>query len=240
LLNNIKSFIKRFKDSIYNGSINPDDEQERLGVIFRSLILHLHPPTINSKVLKFKHTFGLGGMAIILISMQFFTGLLLRFYYKPFPGQAYDSIINLQSNILFGPLIRNLHYWSAVFLIIISVLHLLRVFFSGAYFGKRQFNWVLGIILLLIIIFSNFTGYLLPWDQLSFGAVTVSSSMLDYLPLIGTYIKELIIGGSEIGSATLLIFYNLHTGILPILLIFIMAFHFWRVRKAGGGNYSGK
>ncbi|MDX1701534.1 MAG: cytochrome b N-terminal domain-containing protein, partial [Melioribacteraceae bacterium] len=165
---------------------------------------------------------------------QFITGLLLRFYYEPFAGRAYDSIINLQSNVFFGQLIRNLHYWAAVFLIVITLLHLLRVFFSGAFHGKRQFNWVLGIILLLLVLFSNFTGYLLPWDQLSYWAVTVSTSMLDYFPLIGVLIKGLLIGGDEIGTSTLIIFYNLHTGILPILIIFIMAFHFWRVRKAGG------
>ena len=234
MLKNIKRILIRFKDSIYSGSINPKGKQERLNLIFRSLVLHLHPPLINKKVLKFNHTFGLGGMAIILICMQFITGLLLRFYYEPFAGKAYDSILSLQSNVFFGQFIRNLHYWAAVFLIVITILHLLRVFFSGAFHGKRQFNWVLGVILLHLVLFSNFTGYLLPWDQLSYWAVTVSTSMLDYFPLIGGFIKGLLIGGDEIGTPTLIIFYNLHTGILPILMILIMAFHFWRVRKSGG------
>jgi quinol-cytochrome oxidoreductase complex cytochrome b subunit len=234
LLKNIKRILQRFKDSIYTGSLNPKDKQERLNLIFRSLVLHLHPPLINSKVVNFNHTFGLGGMAIVLICMQFITGLLLRFYYEPFAGKAYDSIISLQSDLFFGQLIRNLHYWAAVFLVIITILHLLRVFFSGAFQGKRQFNWVLGVILLLLVIFSNFTGYLLPWDQLSYWAVTVSTSMLDYLPLVGSFIKGLMIGGDEIGTPTIIIFYNFHTGILPILIIIVMAFHFWRVRKAGG------
>ena len=234
LITKKKNIFIRLKDSIYQGSINPKDENQRLKLIFNSLVLHLHPPTIDKRVIKFSHTFGLGGMAVILICLQFITGLLLRFFYEPFPGRAYESIVYLQNNVLFGQLIRNIHYWSAVFLIIITVLHLLRVYFTGAFHGKRQFNWVLGILLLIVIILSNFTGYLLPWDQLSYWAVTVSTSMLEYIPLVGTIIREMLIGGSEIGNATLLIFYNFHTGILPILLIIIMAFHFWRVRKAGG------
>jgi len=231
---NKENIFIRIKKSIYQNSINPKNEQDRIRLIVNSLILHLHPPTINEKVISFSHTFGLGGMAIVLICLQFITGLLLRFFYEPFPGRAYDSIMYLQDNVLFGQLIRNIHYWSAVFLIIISFLHLLRVLFTGAYHGKRQFNWVLGIVLFLIIIFSNFTGYLLPWDQLSYWALTVSTSMLEYIPLIGRILREVLIGGIEIGQATLLIFYNFHTGIFPILIILLMAFHFWRVRKAGG------
>ena len=230
----INKIFQRFKNSIYQGSLNPPSEQDRIRLVLKSLILHLHPPTISEKVIKFNHTFGLGGMVVVLICIQFITGLLLRFTYEPFPGLAYDSILHLQSNILFGQLIRNLHHWSAVFLIIITLLHLLRVFFTGAFHDKRQFNWVLGIILFLIIVFSNFTGYLLPWDQLSYWAVTVSTSILEYVPFIGTFLMEMVLAGKEVGSSTLLVFYNLHTGIFPILLILIMAFHFWRVRKAGG------
>ncbi|KAA3653184.1 MAG: hypothetical protein DWQ10_18635, partial [Calditrichaeota bacterium] len=228
------NIFRRLKNSIYQGSLNPKEEHQRFNLIFKSLILHLHPPTINKNVIKFNHTFGLGGMAVVLICLQFITGMLLRFFYEPFPGGAYESIVHLQNNVLFGQLIRNIHYWSAVFLILITFLHLLRVFFSSAFHGKRQFNWVLGIVLLLLIIASNFTGYLLPWDQLSYWAVTVSTSMLDYLPVAGGFIKELLLGGNEIGKATLLIFYTFHTGILPLLLIVVLAFHFWRVRKAGG------
>jgi len=234
MIKTIINIFKRFKKSIYEGELNPQEEQNRLNIIFRSLVLHLHPPKVNEKVLKFNHTFGLGGMAVVLICLQFLTGILLRFYYEPFPGRAYDSIINLQNNILFGQLLRNIHYWSAIFLLVITSFHLLRVFFTGAFHGKRQFNWVIGIVLFVIIVFSNFTGYLLPWDQLSYWAVTVSTSMLEYVPLIGDTLREIVIGGNEIGNSTILIFYNFHTAILPVALILIMAFHFWRVRKAGG------
>lgn len=229
-----QNIFKKIKKSIFEWELSPKEEHKRLGLIVRSLILHLHPPKINKKVLKFTHTFGLGGMAIVLICVQYFTGLLLRFFYVPSPGRAYDSIISLQNDVLFGQLIRNLHHWSAVILLIITFLHFLRVFFTSAFHGKRQFNWVIGLSLLIIIIFSNFTGYLLPWDQLSYWAVTVSTNMLEYIPLFGNTLKEILIGGKEIGETTLLIFYNFHTGILPIALMLIMAFHFWRVRKAGG------
>ncbi len=101
-----ENIFKRFKNSIYSESINPSEEDKRINLIFRNLVLHLHPPKINSKVLKFNHTFGLGGMAVVLICMQFFTGLLLRFFYEPFPGRAYDSILHLQNNVLFGQLVK--------------------------------------------------------------------------------------------------------------------------------------
>lgn len=229
-----QNIFNKIKKSIFEWELNPKEEHKRLGLILRSLILHLHPPKLNEKVLKFTHTFGLGGMAIVLICIQFFTGLLLRFFYVPSPERAYDSIISLQNDVLFGQLIRNIHHWSAVLLIIVTFLHFLRVFFTSAFHGKRQFNWVIGLSLFILIIFLNFTGYLLPWDQLSYWAVTVSTNMLEYVPFFGNTIKEILIGGKEIGGTTLLIFYNFHTGILPISLMLIMAFHFWRVRKAGG------
>jgi len=173
-------------------------------------------------------------MALLLFLLQAFTGILLRFVYEPFPGRAYDSIVYFQDNILFGQLVRNIHHWSGTFLVIIVFLHMLRVFLTGAYTKQRSFNWVLGLFLLIFVVFSNFTGYLLPWDQLSYWAITVSTNMLHYIPLIGTDIMEMVRGGKEVGASTLLIFYNLHTGIFPLILITIMAFHFWRVRKAGG------
>lgn len=226
--------FRRFKYSIYKGPINPREDKSRIRLAINSLVLHLHPSRIDENVLRFNHTFGLGGMAIVLICLLFFTGLLLRFNYVPFPGKAYESILSMQQNNMFGQLIRNIHYWSGMLLVIVSFLHLFRVFFTGAFHNKRQFNWVIGIALLLLVIFSNFTGYLLPWDQLSYWAVTVATSMLEYVPLIGTTLTELARGGIDVNESTLLIFYNLHTGVFPILIILIMAFHFWRVRKAGG------
>ena len=189
---------------------------------------------IPERSLKLSVTWGLGGMAALLIVIQALTGILLRFVYQPFPGKAYDSIVYMKNEIFFGDLIRNIHHWSATFLVLIVFLHFLRVYLTGAYHGRRQFNWVLGIFLLIFVVFSNFTGYLLPWDQLSFWAITVSTSMLSYIPLIGDSLVEMVRGGTEVGASTLLIFYNFHTSILPILIVLTMGFHFWRVRKAGG------
>ncbi len=198
------------------------------------ILLHLHPPTLNEKALSFNRTFGLGGMAALLIVIQFITGIMLRLYYEPFPQRAYDSIIFLQDHVLFGQLIRNIHHWCGVFLVIITFLHLLRVFFTGGYQSTRKVNWIIGLILFILIIGSNFTGYLLPWDQLAYWAVTVGTSLLEYIPFIGTVLKQLMIAGDEINSQTLLIFYNFHTAVFPILILLLMAYHFWRVRKAGG------
>ena len=200
----------------------------------KSLIFHLHPQKVKLGTLKFSRTFGLGGMAIVLIILQLITGILLRFHYEPLPGKAFESIITINNYILFGSFIRNIHHWSAVFLVIVSFLHLLRVFFTAAFYKPRQINWLIGIGLLFLVVLANFTGYLLPWDQLSYWAITVSTGILKYIPLIGDSLYQLIIMGNEVSGETLLFFYNLHTSLIPILLIFFMLFHFWRVRKAGG------
>jgi quinol-cytochrome oxidoreductase complex cytochrome b subunit len=201
---------------------------------FTNIFLHLHPAAVRREAIAFNRTFGLGGMAALLIVIQFITGIMLRFYYEPFPGLAYDSILLLQNNVLFGRLIRNIHHWSGVFLVIITFLHLLRVFLTGAYQKPREINWIIGLLLFALIIFSNFTGYLLPWDQLAYWAITVSTSILQYIPLFGNSLREIVLAGTEVNADTLLVFYNLHSSVLPILILLLMAYHFWRVRKAGG------
>jgi len=201
---------------------------------FAGILLHLHPKYINEEALSFTRTFGLGGMAALLIVIQFITGIMLRFYYEPFPQKAYDSILILQNNVLFGQLIRNIHHWCGVFLVLITFLHLLRVFFTGGFQSSRKINWLIGLILFVFVIASNFTGYLLPWDQLAYWAVTVGTSLLNYIPFIGGAVRKVLIGGDEVNANTLLIFFNFHTAVLPILILLLMAYHFWRVRKAGG------
>lgn len=201
---------------------------------FSGILLHLHPPSIRKDAIAFNRTFGLGGMVALLIVILFITGILLRFYYEPFPHKAYDSILHLQNNVLFGQLIRNIHHWCGVFLVIITFLHLLRVFFTGGFQSSRKINWLIGLLLFVLIIFSNFTGYLLPWDQLAYWAVTVGTSLLNYFPVVGNSLREFILSGDEVNANTLLIFYNFHTAVFPILILLLMAYHFWRVRKAGG------
>ncbi|MBK8883774.1 MAG: cytochrome b N-terminal domain-containing protein [Bacteroidales bacterium] len=205
-----------------------------------NLILHLHPGKVRISTLDFKLTFGLGGMAALLVVIQVFTGLLLKFHYIPSPEGAYNSVLNINDGLLFGKLAHNIHHWSAILLLWITFLHLLRVFFTGAYRKPRHATWIFGMLLLVLVILSNFTGYLLPWDQLSYWAVTICTSLLQYIPLIGSPIKEALLGGNEIGSVTLSNFFNLHTGIIPLLMIVMMGYHFWRIRKAGGVIVSDK
>ncbi len=199
-----------------------------------NLILHLHPRKVKSGTLRFTLTFGLGGMAALLVVIQVFTGLLLKFHYVPSPDGAYNSVLYINENLLFGKLAHNIHHWSAILILWITFLHMLRVVFTGAYRKPRHGTWILGIILLILVVLSNFTGYLLPWDQLSYWAVTVATSLLQYIPVIGDGIREILLGGQEVGSATLTNFFNLHTGVIPLLIIVLMCFHFWRIRRAGG------
>jgi quinol-cytochrome oxidoreductase complex cytochrome b subunit len=200
----------------------------------RNILSHIHPARVDEASLRFTRTFGLGGMAALLIVIQIITGILLRFYYTPSPGEAYDSITFLKNQVLFGGFIRNIHYWSGVFMLLIAFLHFLRVFLTGAYRDIRKSNWMFGLFLLLLVVFLNFTGYLLPWDQLAYWAITVSTNIIGYLPLVGNSIRTAIIGGKELNAVTLQTFYTFHTAVLPILLVVLAMYHFWRVRKAGG------
>jgi len=189
---------------------------------------------VQERTLRFTLTWGLGGMAVVLVFMLMGTGLLLKFAYEPFPGRAYDSILRLQNEVLFGQLIRNIHHWSANLLLLVVFLHFLRVFFTGAFHPPRQFNWIFGLSLFVTVLLSNFTGYLLPWDQLAYWAITICTGMLEYMPFIGEALQRWLRSGSEIGPATLSNFYAIHTAILPVCIMILMMFHFWRVRKAGG------
>jgi quinol-cytochrome oxidoreductase complex cytochrome b subunit len=198
------------------------------------LILHLHPRKVRASTLRFTLTFGLGGMAALLLVIQVVTGLLLKFHYEPSPEHAYNSILNLQESLLFGKMLRSIHHWSAIAFVWIVFLHMLRVAFTGAYRPPRDVTWITGLVLFILVVLSNFTGYLLPWDQLSYWAVTVGTSLLSYVPLAGEPIRKALLGGAEVGQPTLTNFFNLHTGIIPLLMIVLMAWHFWRIRRAGG------
>jgi quinol-cytochrome oxidoreductase complex cytochrome b subunit len=158
----------------------------------------------------------------------------LKFAYIPTPVSAYESVQWIVVGMPFGRLIRNLHYWGSHLLVAVAVLHMLRVFFTGAFQPPRQLNWIIGLCLLACVLLANFTGYLLPWDQLAYWAVTVSTGMLDYVPIIGGPLQAWIRDGSQLGPTTLQMFYSVHTAVVPAMLIGLMAFHFWRVRKAKG------
>jgi len=228
------NLFQRVRYSIFSGTLKNSTYHERYRSFFNSLILHFRPRSVQRRTLRFTLTWGLGGMAVVLVCMLFATGLMLKFIYQPVPDRAYESIIHLQNNVLFGPLIRSAHHWSANILLIIVFLHFLRVFFTGAFCPPRQFNWIIGLAMLLAVLTSNITGYLLPWDQLAFWAITICTGMLEYIPGIGEWLQMLIRGGDEIGPATLSVFFAIHTAVIPACLLFLMPWHFWRVRKAGG------
>jgi len=228
------NFFQRIWYSIFPGTRQGRIDRERYRQLFNGLLLHFRPRLVPERTLEFRLTWGLGGMALVLVGILFLTGLMLKFAYQPVPDRAYESIIRLQTVVYFGQLIRNIHHWSGNALLLVVFLHFLRVFFSGAFHSGRQFNWILGLVMLLLTLASNFTGYLLPWDQLAFWAITICTGMLDYIPGIGIGLQTLIRGGADIGSATLSIFFAIHTAIIPAGLIILMPFHFWRVRKARG------
>ncbi|MCF8374172.1 MAG: cytochrome b N-terminal domain-containing protein [Bacteroidales bacterium] len=206
----------------------------------RAFLLHLHPKQVDERAIKFTRTFGLGGINALLFVILAVSGLLLRFAYIPSQVGAYDSILALQNNVSFGSLLRNLHHWSAMLMVVTAFLHLLRVFYSISIFQERRKNWFFGLGLMLLVLFSNFTGYLLPWDQLSYWAVTIMTNMLEYFPVIGQPLANLFRGGDSVNEQTLLNFFTLHTGLLPLLFVVFSILHIWQVRKAKGVTVSDK
>jgi quinol-cytochrome oxidoreductase complex cytochrome b subunit len=220
--------------SVFPRPIVPRTERDRRKTILDFFVLHMRPVRVRKSTLAYTHTFGLGGSSLVLIMMMIGTGVLLMLGYEPSPERAYQSVVALGEETVFGGLVRNIHHWSANLLVAVVLLHMLRVLFTGGFHGPRRFNWVIGLALFAAILASNFTGYLLPWDQLAYWAVTICTGMLGYVPGIGGWLQGVARGGEEIGSATLVIFYTFHTTLLPVGLVLLMGFHFWRVRKAGG------
>ncbi|WP_075601619.1 cytochrome b N-terminal domain-containing protein [Saccharicrinis aurantiacus] len=199
-----------------------------------NFLLHLHPIKIDARAVKFTRTFGLGGITALLFIILCVTGMVLRFSYVPSVAGAYDSILALERETIFGHFLRNLHHWSAKLMIIVSFLHMVRVIYSMAIFKKRAENWIYGLVMMFFVVAASFTGYLLPWDQLAFWAVTVVTQIIEYIPFIGVPLADMVRGSSTVDEQTLLNFYTLHTGILPLLFIVLMSMHFWLIRKAGG------
>lgn len=223
--------LQRVKESFQRESVPLTDDRGRMRAVMDNLVLHLHPSKVAVRTLKFTYTWGLGGLAILMVMILAITGVMLMFVYTPTPQTAYNDILTLQTQVWYGQLIRNLHHWSGNLMVIVVFLHLLRVFFTGGFRTPREFNWVLGLVSFLLVIGANFTGYLLPWDQLAFWAVTVGASLLSYIPFIGDGLSRFILGGTEVSGATLTNFYGLHIAIIPLLLMGIASFHIWRVRK---------
>ena len=212
----------------------PSTDLERASTSFTNFFLHIHPVKVHRNTLRPAYTLGLGLISLFLFFILVATGILLMFYYVPSTTQAYDRMLDLRGTVAFGIFLRNMHRWSAHAMVAVVFLHMCRVFFTGAYKKPREFNWVLGVLLFLLTLFMSFTGYLLPWDQLAFWAITVGTSIAGYAPLIGKEMQFVLLGDTTVGQEALLRFYVLHVAVLPSVLVLFIAIHFWRIRKDGG------
>ena len=209
----------------------PRTDKDRAAAMISSFFLHVHSAKVKPHSLRASYTLGLGLLSFYLLMVLVVTGVALMLYYTPSPADAYRSMKDLGFVVTFGPVLRNMHRWAAHAMVIAVFLHMCRVFFTGAYKAPRQFNWVVGVSLLLLTLGLSFTGYLLPWDQLAFWAITVGSNIAGYAPWLGDDLKYLLLGGTIIGPGALLRFYVLHCVILPGAAMTLVAVHFFRVRK---------
>lgn len=212
----------------------PRTDKDRAASMISSFFLHIHPAKVRRHTLKFSYSLGLGLISLYLFLVLVVTGVALMLYYTPQPTEAYRSMKDLQFVVTFGMVLRNMHRWAAHGMVLVVFLHMCRVFFTGAYKPPRQFNWAIGVVLLIFTLGLSFTGYLLPWDQLAFWAITVGTNIAGYAPGIGAPLKYLLLGGTSIGAGTLLRFYVLHCFILPMAAVLLLAVHIWRIRKDGG------
>ena len=162
-----------------------DSPRNRSYVIMNSVLYHLHPVKVKRHAVKVSYTLCLGGLSFFLFILLTVTGIFLMFFYRPTAAQAWDDIYALQTSVTFGLLVRNMHRWGAHLMVLSVFLHMARVFYHGAYKAPREFNWVIGVILLTLTLLLSFTGYLLPWDQLALWAVTVGTNMMGYTPVFG-------------------------------------------------------
>ncbi len=233
--------------SIFRHKHDDTPRNRALGVL-SNVFLHLHPAKINRDAVRYSYTWGMGGITFYLFIVLTLTGVLLMFYYHPSKVQAFRDVLYLEHDVPFGKLLRNMHRWAAHLMVIAVELHMFRVFLTGSYKKPREFNWNVGVILLVLTLLLSFTGYLLPDDQLGFWAVTVGTNMARATPLLGhegpfgaqlgmtpyNDVRFGLLGGSIVDANALLRSYIWHCIGIPIIASIFMTLHFWRVRKDGG------
>jgi len=202
--------------------------------IFGNLFLHWLPVKVRERSLRVRAGYYLGSLSLLVFITLVATGLLLMFYYHPAAPTAYRDMKDLRFVVSNGVFVRNMHRVGAHLMVLLVFLHMTHVFYRGGYKPPREFNWVVGIVLLLLTLFLSYTGYLLPWDQLAFWAVTVGSNIISAAPVVGNEVRFVALGGHVVGENTLLRFYVLHVVILPLLAFLFIGVHFWRLRKDGG------
>jgi quinol-cytochrome oxidoreductase complex cytochrome b subunit len=212
----------------------PESNLERSQAMVSSFLLHVQPAKVHRHSIRASYSLGLGLISLYLLFILIGTGVLLMFYYVPSTTQAYDVMKDLQFVVSAGLVVRNMHRWAAHLMVLFVMLHLCRVFYTGAYKRPREFNWIVGVSLFLMTLGLSFTGYLLPWDQLAFWGVSVGTNMAKEAPLVGEKIRFLLLGGNVVSENALLRFYVLHCVVLPVALLLFLSVHIWRVRKDGG------
>lgn len=229
----MKTFLARVYASLFRVGW-PRDDRSALRAMVSSIVLHVHAPKVRPATLRFRATWAMGFVSMVMLLMLTGTGIYLMFYYYPHPDVAYRSMKDLAFVVPFGKVTRNLHRWAAHAMVVTVTVHMLRVFLTGGYKPPREANWVAGVGLWVITLALSFTGYLLPWDQLAFWAVTVGTNMIGSVPVGGDWVRELVLGDATVGEAALLRFYVLHCVLLPVLIGGLAAFHIFRVRRDGG------
>jgi cytochrome b6 len=226
------------------------DEEPRNRALstLNNLFFHIHPAKVNRDATRYGYTWGMGGITFYLFIVLVFTGVMLMFYYHPTKVQAFRDILYLENDVPFGRLLRNMHRWAAHLMVMAVWLHMFRVFMSGSYKRPREFNWCVGVLLMVLTLLLSFTGYLLPDDQLGFWAVTVGTNMARATPLLGHQgpfgpqlgmtpyndVRFALLGGSIVDANALLRAYIWHCIAIPLIASVFMGVHFWRVRKDGG------
>jgi quinol-cytochrome oxidoreductase complex cytochrome b subunit len=212
----------------------PTTSRTRALAVMNNVFLHLHPVRVKKHAVRYTYTFCLGGVSFFLFLVLTVTGVYLMFFYVPSVTRAYQDILSIENSVAFGTFVRNMHRWGAHLMVLTVFLHMIRVFYHGAYKPPREFNWVIGVILLFCTLWLSFTGYLLPWDQIAFWAITVGTQMATYAPLLSRESSFILLGGVEVGQGTLIRFYVMHVIAFPLIVAILMVVHFWRIRKDGG------
>ena len=242
--------IKDLSDKFFNSQVwksifpigLPKTDGQRTKLAFDNFFLHVHPARVRRDAIKLNYTWCMGGISFLMFILLTLTGTILMFYYRPTVGLAYADIKDLQYAVTVGQFLRNMHRWTAHGMVITVVLHMMRVFYTGAYKPPREFNWVVGVALLFFTYMLSFSGYLLPWDQIAIWAITVGANMARATPVLGSEgpfsvvtpmndARFFLLGSYNVGGNALIRFYVLHCVFFPIIALVLMFIHFWRIRK---------
>ncbi len=235
----LREATKRAYDNL-TWTWRPSSEKESGDAIVKNILLHWFPNKISKASLSWNYSFYLGTISFVLFAILTLTGVVLMFLYVPSVERAYASVKDLEYVVSFGWLLRGSHRIAAHLMVAFVFLHMVRVFLTGAYKNgsavgaNRPLNWIIGLVLLVVTLLLSFTGYLLPWDQLAFWAITVGTNIASAAPLVGEWIRFMLLGGNTIDQGALIRFYVLHVFFLPAIVLFLFSWHMWRVRKDGG------